>query len=98
MKIELDPAALDELCVRHDTVSAAVLTGNDVARELLTNYDLDGIQCLSGAAAANANHNTLFTPGSPRSYENYLPSMITNIPLSRRNPLNATGVPENNKN
>ena len=59
-------------------------------------YDLDGIQCLNGAADASLPFNTTFLAGAARTYQNYLPANPTTIPAIRRNPLNATGVPQNN--
>lgn len=77
----------------HDVSPVLHPFGNDMQAN---GYDLDGIACLSGAAPAGSAANSTFTPGSPRTYENYLPANAATIPLSRRNPLNATGVPENN--
>lgn len=58
-------------------------------------YDLDGITCLS-SAAENASPNNTFIAGHPRTYLDYFPANPTTIPLSRRNPENATGAPQNN--
>lgn len=58
-------------------------------------YDLDGITCLSGVAQ-DPTPNTTFLAGSPRNFIDYLPANPNTIPLSRRNPLNATGAPQNN--
>jgi len=41
VKIELDPVALDELAVRHDTVSAAILIGNALLRAASASARLD---------------------------------------------------------
>jgi len=59
-------------------------------------FDLDGITCLSGVAASTLPVNSTFTAMNPRTYLNYLPANPTSIPLSRRNPMLATGAPENN--
>jgi len=77
----------------HDISPLSHPYGNDM---LANGYDLDGISCLSSVTAPSAPGNTTFTPGNPRTFENYLPANPNSIPLSRRNPLNATGVPENN--
>lgn len=59
-------------------------------------FDLDGISCLSGAASPTLPINSTYTAMYPRTYLNYLPANPSSIPVSRRNPLLATGAPENN--
>lgn len=59
-------------------------------------YDLDGIQCLNGAASSSAPFNTTFLAGAPRTYQNYLPANPASIPAARKIPANATGFPQNN--
>ncbi len=63
---------------------------------LANGYDLDGIQCLNGAASSTAPFNTTFLAGAARTYQNYLPANPTTIPASRKIPANATGFPQNN--
>jgi hypothetical protein len=70
---------------------------NTFQNDLVANgYDLDGIQCLNGAADASLPFNTTFMAGAARTYQNYLPANPSSIPSIRRNPALATGFPQNN--
>jgi hypothetical protein len=65
--------------------------------DLLANgFDLDGIQCINGAASSSAPLNTTFVAGSARTYQNFIPANPASIATNRLNPMNATGVPQNN--
>ena len=77
----------------HDVSVVTLPFQNDV---LANGFDLDGIQCINGSASSTAPFNTSFLAGSARNYQNFIPVNPASIAANRLNPMNATGVPQNN--